>query len=404
MGFVRRCVVFLLFFCVCLLGAGRVYADWEETLAEARGQVVHWYAWGGSDLYNRYMAWSASEVERLYGVEVRHVKLSDTAEAVRQVLAEKSAGGDSSSGAIDVIWINGENFAAMKRHALLFGPFVEALPHFAFVDVEAQPTAILDFTIATDGLEAPWGMAQLIFIYDGAFTTEPPRDPMELLAFAKANEGRITYPAPPDFLGTSFLKQLLILLNYEEARASLYEPPSDANFAHVTAPLWAYLDELTPFLWRQGKAYPKSGQELLNLLDNRDIDIAFSFNVGAVAAAVHEGILSPSARPYVWDDGSIANSHFLAIPYNSGAKAGAQVLINFLLSPRAQARKSDPRHWGEISVLSYRKLDAEGRAEFAAVPSSELVLKNQQLGKTLSEPHPEWIQRIELEWLRRFAR
>ena len=49
-----------------------------------------------------------------YGVDVRIVKLGDAAEAVAQVLAEKSAG-RTQDGKIDVIWLNGENFAAMKR-------------------------------------------------------------------------------------------------------------------------------------------------------------------------------------------------------------------------------------------------------------------------------------------------
>ena len=39
--------------------------------------------------------------------------------------------------------------------------------------------------------------------------------------------------------------------------------------------------------------------------------------------------------------GAIGNTHFLAIPFNANAKEGAQVLINFMLSAQAQARKDD---------------------------------------------------------------
>ena len=58
-----------------------------------------------------------------------------------------------------MIWLNGENFAAMKRNDLLFGPWAEQTPNFAYVDVEGKPTVINDFTVPTMGLEAPWGMA-----------------------------------------------------------------------------------------------------------------------------------------------------------------------------------------------------------------------------------------------------
>ena len=49
--------------------------------------------------------------------------------------------------------------------------------------------------------------------------------------------------------------------------------------------------------------------------------------------------------------GTIGNTHFVAIPYNSSAKEGAQVVANFLLSPEAQARKLDPTVWGDPTVL-----------------------------------------------------
>ncbi len=47
------------------------------------------------------------------------VGLSTTAEAVNQVLSEKEAG-VASGGAVDLVWINGENFRTMKAGDLLF--------------------------------------------------------------------------------------------------------------------------------------------------------------------------------------------------------------------------------------------------------------------------------------------
>lgn len=378
--------------------------DWSEIESRARGQEVHWYAWGGSDLYNGYISWAGEQVRQRYGVSVKHVKLADTADAVRQVLAEKSSGIGDNRGAIDVIWINGENFSSMKRHGLLFGAFVDFLPNFSLIDLDERPTVLSDFTVATDGLEAPWGMAQLIFIYDSEYVTAPPTSPQELLAYAKANKGRITYPAPPDFLGTSFLKQLLLTLTPEADRGVFYKAPTDENFLPATNILWDYLAEIKPYLMRQGKIYPKSGQELLDLLDNRNIDMAFSFNVGAVSAAYLAGNLSANARPYVWNGGSLANNHFLAIPYNSKSKEGAQILINFLLSPEAQARKADSKFWGEPSVLSYHRLDAEGKKYFDALQKDPRSLSVAELGDSLQEPHPEWVSRIEAEWQKRLQK
>jgi putative thiamine transport system substrate-binding protein len=53
--------------------------------------------------------------------------LTDTAEAVARVVAEKAAG-RTEGGSVDLIWINGENFAAMKEQDLLFGPLPRICP------------------------------------------------------------------------------------------------------------------------------------------------------------------------------------------------------------------------------------------------------------------------------------
>src|SRR6056297_987047 len=122
--------------------------DWQAVLAEAEGETVYWNAWGGSTITNDFIAWVGQRVAEEHGVTLEHVKLSDTADAVSRVLAEKTAGQDS-GGAIDLIWINGENFAAMKRNDLLFGPFAGALPNWDYVDVDGK-TVTTDFTVPTD--------------------------------------------------------------------------------------------------------------------------------------------------------------------------------------------------------------------------------------------------------------
>jgi putative thiamine transport system substrate-binding protein len=93
----------------------------------------------------------------------------------------------------------------------------------------------------------------------------------------------------------------------------------------------------------------------------------------------------------------------LAIPYNANAKAGALVLADFLLSPEAQARKQDPAFWGDPTVLSLAKLSQDDRERFEMIELGVATLSPDQLGPVLDEPHPTWMERIEEEWLRRYA-
>jgi putative thiamine transport system substrate-binding protein len=373
---------------------------WDETLAEARGQTVYWNAWGGDEQINAYIAWVGEQVAERYGVELVHVKLTDTAEAVARIVAEK-ASGRNGDGSVDLIWINGENFAALKQQDLLFGPFAQSLPNFRHVDTAGKPTTLNDFTIPTEGYEAPWGMAQFVFLHDSATVPQPPRTIPALLDWVKANPGRFTYPAPPDFIGSTFLKQVLIELTPNPD--VLQRPVEEADFAAATAPLWDWLKGVETHLWRQGEGYPASGPALHQLLDDGEVDFSMAFNPAEASAAIEAGRLPKTVRTFILEDGTIGNTHFVAIPFNAAHKAGAMVVADFLMSPEAQARKQDPAVWGDFTVLDVAGLEAADRDRFDRLPRGIATLPTEALTPVRPEPHPSWMTEIEAEWLRRFS-
>ncbi|HEX3208903.1 MAG TPA: ABC transporter substrate-binding protein [Geminicoccaceae bacterium] len=385
----------------CALAAGPAAADsWTDTLTEARGQTIYWNAWGGDEQINAYIAWVGQQVQARFGIQLNHVKLTDTAEAVARVVAEKAAG-RTEGGSIDLIWLNGENFAALKSQNLLYGPFVRRLPNFGYVDVTGKPTTVVDFTIPTDGLEAPWGMAQFVFLYDTASVAEPPRSIQALLEWAKAHPGRFTYPAPPDFIGSTFLKHVLLELAADPK--VLQEPADKADFAAVTAPLWHWLEAIRPNLWRKGAIFPASGPALHQLLDDGEVDFSMAFNPAEASNLIQAGHLPASVRTFILKAGTIGNTHFVAIPFNAAHKPAAMVVADFLMSPEAQAHKQDPRVWGDGTVLDLKALDPADRARFEALPQGVATLPPDQLVPVRPEPHPSWMPEIEAEWLRRFS-
>lgn len=374
---------------------------WSETVARAKGSTVYWNAWGGDERTNAFIAWVGEEVENRYGVTVRHVKLADTAEAVTRVLAEKTAGKDS-GGAVDLIWINGANFLSMRDQSLLFGPFAEDLPNYRYVDTIDKPSTVIDFTVPVDGMESPWRTAQIIFAYDTARVSEVPRSIAGFLDWAARHPGRFAHPDIRDFLGATFLKQAL----YELAPDPevLQHPATAKNFATVTAPLWAWYDQLRPMLWRGGTQFPDSGPAARQLLDDSEIDLTISFDPAEPAGWIEAGLAPPSVRAYTLDNGTIGNTSFVAIPYNAANKDGAMVVADFLLDPATQARAQDIRVLGSFTVLDMDKLDADQRRLFAELPTSPTLPTNRDLGRVLLEPHPSWMTRIVDEWTRRYTR
>ncbi|MBB3185223.1 putative thiamine transport system substrate-binding protein [Halomonas fontilapidosi] len=388
------------------LQAAPAPADWEAVLDEARGQAVYWYAWAGEQRTNDYIDWVAGQVEEQFDIALTHVKVGDTSEAVSRVLAEKQAG-NHDDGNVDLIWINGENFAAMKANELLFGPFAETLPNFALTHPEHNPEVVTDFTLPTEGYESPWGRAQITFYYDShelrgdsQEVAAPPQDIHALLAWAEANPGRFTYPRIPDFTGSTFLKQALIELTDEHE--ALYAPVAESDFAAITAPLWDYLDALHPHLWRSGRQFPATGPEMRSLMGNGELALAFTFTPSEPAAAVADFELPESTRSYVPESGTLGNVHFVAIPYNSPHKAGAMVVADFLLSPEAQAHKQDLDVWGDRTVLDLARLDDQSRDLFTLDDSNPAMLPAGALQKTLPEPHPSWMTALQDAWQARY--
>ena len=369
-------------------------ADWAQVQNDAKGQTVYFNAWGGSEATNAYIAWATKEAKTRYGIEVRHVKITDTAEVVKRVQTEVSAG-RSSDGSIDLMWVNGENFRNLKNGGLLFGPWAQSLPNWGLVDLN-KPVRT-DFSVPTDGYESPWGTAQLTLIADRAKTPTPPRSAADLLVFAKANPGRVSYPKPPDFHGTTFVKQMLLELTPNPA--VLQQAVTPAAFAAATQPLWAYLDQLHPSLWRNGKTFAASAAEMHRMLGDGELKISITFNPNEAANLIVSKQLPASAYSFGFTGGTIGNVHFVAIPVNARAKAGAQVFANFLLSAEAQTRKADISVWGDGTVLDVAKLPAASQALIRKTAPGALA----EAVPTLPEPHASWVEALEAEWLKRYG-
>ena len=373
-------------------------AAWAETLRTARGQTVYFNAWAGSERINAYLQWAAGELQRDFGIKLQHVKISDAADVVKRVRTEKQAGRKDSDGTVDLIWINGENFAAMKRDGLLSAPFAQSLPHFQWVDTAGKPTTLVDFSVPTDGLESPWGMAQLTFFADRKRLPKPPQSMAELLAMARTQPGRITYPRPPEFHGTTFIKQALI--EHAPDVKALALPVTPESLQLQTAPLWRFLDALHPHLWRFGKQFPQNSAAVRQMMADGELIMALTFNPNEAANEIAAKRLPVTVYSWQFAKGTIGNTHFVAIPYNAPSKAGAQVVANFLLSPAAQARKADIDVWGDPTVLDVARLPSNERAIFQAAPRAGQL---DQPSPALQEPHASWVDALEKEWLRRYG-
>nr|WP_227415016.1 ABC transporter substrate-binding protein [Enterobacter cloacae complex sp. P24RS] len=382
-------------FCAFLTGlllATPVFAaqSWQSIQQQASGQTVWFNAWGGDEAVNRYLDWVSGEVKTHYAINLKIVHLADAADAVKRIQTEQAAG-RSRNGSVDLLWVNGENFRTLKEANLLLTGWAQTLPNWRYVDTRKPVTE--DFALPTEGAESPWGGAQLTFIARKSSMPTPPADPRALLVYAQQHPGKVSYPRPPDFTGTAFLEQLLLALT---AHPEALKKAPDNTFAQVTAPLWRYLDTLHPLLWREGNDFPPSPARMDMLLASGSLNLSLTFNPAHAQQKVASGELPADSYSFGFSQGMIGNVHFVAIPANASASAGAKVVANFLLSPQAQIRKADPAVWGDPSVLDGGKLPATAAKQLRAFTPSDTP-------DVLPEPHAAWVNALEQEWLRRYG-
>lgn len=371
--------------------------DWQSVLDDARGQTVRWYMYGGDDALNRFVSGVLADRLASYDVAVEQVKITDTVDAVNKVLAEKQAGRDA-GGSVDLVWINGENFATGKQADLWFCGYDRRLPNAGHVDFDAAAVT-QDFGVPVEGCESVWQNASSALVYDSASLTAADVESVtSLFEWAERNPGRFTYPAPPDFTGSMAVRTFLYDTAGGPEQLDGVEVDEDA-YAPVARALWRRLADVAPSLWRAGDTYPSSQSDVERLYASGEVDAFFTYGPGAVGRQVADGVFPESTRETVPDVGNIANNSFVAIPYNSSNKAGAMVLANELLHPRTQLALFEAT--GAYPAIDLETVPPRLRRAFDAVDLGPSVLALDQL-RASSRPElaAAYVTRIEADWTR----
>lgn len=377
-------------------GDDQQYDSWEEVLEAADGQTVKLWMYGGDEQGNAYVNDVLVPAAAELGVTLEQVPIADTPDALNRILSEVQAG--ETDGEVDLVWVNGNNFGTGKEAGAWECGWTDLLPNMQLTDPD-DPLLLDDFGTPVDGCEAPWHKAQFTFVYNSDTVTDVPTTLDELLDWARANPGRFTYPAPPDFTGSVFVREVLYSVNggYENVPLTY----SEEGFAEVTPALFEELADLAPSLWRGGETYPQNSNELNELFANGEVDFTMTYGPATLTALVADGTYPAGTKVLTLDEGTVGNASFLGLASTSGSKAGAMVVANLALSPEQQAAKAEPDVWGQFTVLDLDRLDADDRALFDALPESPVVPSYDVLSENANpELASAWVTPIDEEWRR----
>ena len=339
-------------------------ASWEDILEAAKGTTVAYYGYGGDEQINQWLDnYVAPAVKEQYDVTLTRTAMGAD-EYMAKMTNEKQAG--TTVGDMDILWINGENFYNAKEQGMIYGPIVNKLPMYEKYYDAASKDNTLDFAYPTEGYEAPFSKAQFVFIGDTSKVSFLPNSAEQLLEFCKAYPGKFTYPEATDFTGSAFIRNIIYELVGYEALAACKADDVE-GLKKTVQPAMDYLKELAPYLWRNGETYPSDGAQLDQLFSDGEIFLTMSYNPLDAAAMIEKGTYPETAQTFVFNKGTIGNTSFLAIPSTSPNKAGAMVVIDFILDAESQLNKYDPKVAGKLPVIDNSKLTEEQKAAFAAV-------------------------------------
>ena len=369
-------------------------ATWDEIVAAAKGTTVTFYGWGGDENRNNWLNTTvAQHVKEHYDITLEVVGMNID-DILAKLSGEKQAG--SNKGSIDMIWINGENFYSAKDNGLLWGPFTEKLPNMAnYIDL-TDPETLNDFCMPIEGYEAPYAKAQMVMYADTAGTPDLPASAAELMEFAKANPGKVTYPALPDFTGSAFVRNIIYeLCGWEQFQTM------EADYDTVKTaiePALEYLRQLNPYLWNEGKTFPDSSNTVDAMFSDGELVMAMSYGPFSVATGIDKGIYTETTQTFVFENGTIGNTNYMAIGFNSPNKAGAMVVINAIISGEIQLTQYAQLR--ELPVVATEKLSDAEKAAFDAVDLGKGVLSQAELlAHRLPEMPASLVPIIEQIWL-----
>jgi putative spermidine/putrescine transport system substrate-binding protein len=369
--------------------------QWNKILKEAKGQTVNWYMWGGGTAINTYVNdYIGAEAKKL-GVTLNQVKLNATAEAVNKVLGEKQAG-NATNGAVDMIWINGENFATGRQADIWHCDWATKLPNAKYVDWTSS-SVNSDFGLPVDGCEAPWATASSGLVYDSKVIPKAAVASLDaFIAWVKANPGKFTYPAPPDFNGSMTVRRLFYHAN---GGFSNFLGAYDASkFTPAMAKAATFLNDLKPALWRKGTTYPANIGDLEKLYANGEISAYLNYGALASFTNVDKGLFPKTTRVTAFKEGMIGNISYVTIPYNSPNKAGAQVIANIMQSPAAQLKMQVDGVIGSPAIVMAKTPLA---AKYRVLPVHPSSTSPSVLAKNANpELTSAWLKAIDNGWIK----
>ncbi|CAM2010924.1 extracellular solute-binding protein [Acanthopleuribacter pedis] len=325
---------------------------WDEIEANALGQHVKLLVSRDNADAVKYLNGSVSkQLLREYGIRLTLVSppANDTAPLLHPPPQPDP----------DLVWMDLDAFHQYRRSRLLQPALAAKIPNARYIDWRFFGPRIESPTMERSSV-LPWGKNPLVLVYNRDNVAKVPTNLRQLAAWIRENPGRFTIHR-----GRGGYRMLHSWLK-EVSMPDHSLPPdfSEKDYTATRDRLAAFIEELRPYLWMEGKHFPKDAAELNLLFMQGKVD--FSIHEVYPARRLDETPVRFRIGTRIWPCPEALCTHFLGVPADAANKEGALVVLNYLLSPEAQLNKGNALVWGDGSVLDMEKLPEHWRKRFLA--------------------------------------
>lgn len=345
---------------------GMADKTWSQIVSLAQTQTLNFYLWSPPNTNPRRWVDGklTPELSDTYGVAVNRIDAqyagcaTSGMKLVCDVADEVAAGQETDGGAVDLVWINGANFAAMKAAGTLYGPWAQLIPNAANFDFTNGAIAY-DKGVSIAGLEFPFNMAQGVFIHDSALVPNPPMTIPALKDWILANPGKFVYSDPTlDFTGAAFVRH--VFYHFAGPHEDFLTGSDwEAIYTARSPAVWQALNEIEAALYQPTPGevwYPAShNNDIRPLVGDGTLVLDFSMEASEATSQMAAGSANQwplTMQGYVLDEpGTIADTNYLAIPVNAPNKEAALVAVNHIASAGSMFTRSTPETWGALQAF-----------------------------------------------------
>lgn len=214
---------------------------------------------------------------------------------------------------------------------------------------------------AGKGYGVPYRASSVLLAYNTKTVPSPPKTLDQLLTWIKTHNGKFAYNSPKSGgSGQSFVTTVLdanLPQDVQEKLRTSYDPSLEKQWDKG----FAVLRSLNPHVYGKG-VYPNGNSQVLDLLNSGKIDMAPVWSDQFTTAKANGQLPASVNAAQISDPSFTGGASYLGIPATAAHKDAAQKLIDYVLTPQAQAAIAT--QIGGYPVIPITKLPADVQQKF----------------------------------------